>query len=577
MPSIEIEPPIDVTRSTLAGALRNGPLRVPNFQREYSWQAPRVRKLFADFQTAMLKRQSSYFLGTIVVTPGHPPCIVDGQQRLATTCMFLAAVRDAFIGLGERGEAKTIHDDFLFKYDRKSREHEPRLLLNTDDRNFIRQTILVDPDDRESVSARLHSHRLIRQAAEICAHRVALIMESVDTTPRKVDALNEWVRFLDEQALVVMLTPPNRGRAYQIFKTSNDRAQRATQVDMIKSHLFEEADPDTEEAQAKWSTMRSTVAGLNQTRLDDPLLGYLHNVSIMLNGPMKADDIFEKMEETVSGRSNALSFLDSLATYASDFAAIVTPSDAKWTGYDVRLRTYVHNISQEIKMTFIRTLMLATAAKFEKKEAVRAFAAFNSWVVRFLIAGGSRSGTVEKAFGEAAKKINDGVIKTTPELVDEVRHALPNDVNFHAAFCLKSISSAKQVRFLLIELEAQRRGGSADALTQPTTDTSLLNLEHLLPKNPAAQNGWGHFTADEKKAFRWRLGNLVLLNNKDNGAIGDKPFQDKRPMLKNSENIWLTKDVLEHTNTTSTWTKDDIAERQKRLAALAVKRWPLEP
>ena len=122
MPHSESEQPIDVVKTTLGGALRNGPLRVPKFQREYSWVPTRVRKLFDDIHNAMVKRQGSYFLGTVVLTPGSPPCVVDGQQRLATTTIFLAAVRDAFLDMKKEKDAKSVEEDFLLKYDRAEKE-----------------------------------------------------------------------------------------------------------------------------------------------------------------------------------------------------------------------------------------------------------------------------------------------------------------------------------------------------------------------------------------------------------------------------------------------------------------------
>ncbi len=63
----QLEAPIDVEKSTLGKALLNGPLIVPNYQREYAWHPDRVQKLFDDLGNAMLKSQSSYFLGTIVL------------------------------------------------------------------------------------------------------------------------------------------------------------------------------------------------------------------------------------------------------------------------------------------------------------------------------------------------------------------------------------------------------------------------------------------------------------------------------------------------------------------------------
>ena len=197
-----VEQPIDVSRSTLGGALRNGPLSVPNHQREYSWKKDRVAKLFDDFGNAMVKRQASYFLGTIVMTPGKPPNVIDGQQRLATTTIFLAAARDALIELGQEQDAKSIDDDFLFKYDRGNKEDVPRLRMNTDDRAYMHARVLARPAERKPIAPRAHSHRRINDAAELAAERVRKIIDSADTTPRKVEALNQWIEFIDRKSVV---------------------------------------------------------------------------------------------------------------------------------------------------------------------------------------------------------------------------------------------------------------------------------------------------------------------------------------------------------------------------------------
>jgi hypothetical protein len=219
--------------------------------------------------------------------------------------------------------------------------------------------------------------------------------------------------------------------------------------------------------------------------------------------------------------------------------------------------------------------MLAVASKFTPTEVYKAFRTFVSWTVRFLISGGSRSGKVEKAIGDNALAVKEGRIKTARDLAARFRKVIPGDSKFHTAFCTKSLSNGRQARFILRELESERRGGQPDALLAPIADTSVLSLEHILPKNLAAQ-GWDHFTADERKLYCKRIGNLVLLNAKDNGALGDKSFATKRPVIENSKNIFLTADVLARTESNRRWTKNEISDRQRVLADLAVRRWALD-
>src|ERR1700733_9522999 len=72
-------------------------LTVPLNQREYSWEDEHVSDLLTDFANAIAVNKGAYFLGTIVLTgAGSIPEVSDGQQRLATTTILLAAIRDYF-------------------------------------------------------------------------------------------------------------------------------------------------------------------------------------------------------------------------------------------------------------------------------------------------------------------------------------------------------------------------------------------------------------------------------------------------------------------------------------------------
>ena len=63
---------------------------------------------------------------------------------------------------------------------------------------------------------------------------------------------------------------------------------------------------------------------------------------------------------------------------------------------------------------------------------------------------------------------------------------------------------------------------------------------------------------------------MVLLQATKNNAIGNKGFDEKKPILKVSAYI-LTSQVAEE----ATWGATAIATRQKKLAELAVKTWSL--
>src|SRR5436309_15367526 len=74
---------------------------IPVYQRAYAWTIEESEELFQDLIRAIgdaeeaIEDISPYFLGSIVLIKGDEPDaqVVDGQQRLATLTMLLAAIR----------------------------------------------------------------------------------------------------------------------------------------------------------------------------------------------------------------------------------------------------------------------------------------------------------------------------------------------------------------------------------------------------------------------------------------------------------------------------------------------------
>src|SRR5215469_11171490 len=87
---------IEIDQVNIGNALKNRKLWVPSNQRDYSWKDKHVTSLYDDFEEAINKNAHEYFLGSIVVIKGadNKRFVVDGQQRLATSLILLAAIRD---------------------------------------------------------------------------------------------------------------------------------------------------------------------------------------------------------------------------------------------------------------------------------------------------------------------------------------------------------------------------------------------------------------------------------------------------------------------------------------------------
>ena len=67
-----------------------------------------------------------------------------------------------------------------------------------------------------------------------------------------------------------------------------------------------------------------------------------------------------------------------------------------------------------------------------------------------------------------------------------------------------------------------------------------------------------------------RFGNLALMLASDNSEIGSQAFEHKKMVYANSPYV-LTREIAD----VASWTGEAINERQTRLAAHAVKAWPI--
>jgi uncharacterized protein with ParB-like and HNH nuclease domain len=557
----------------IGSLLKVGRLKVPVNQREYSWEDKQINDLFQDFSNAIRKGQSAYFLGTIVVSTGtkNVPEVVDGQQRISTTSILLAAIRDFYFEKNEKMLQESIDNDFLFTIDRVQKDRVAKLSLNVDDNEYFKNRIIAPPKNKERISQqqKKESHKRILLAAQKAEELIQDIVKGQNQRNTN-DILNEWVEFIENKATIIHVTVPDEMNAFMMFETLNDRGLKTSQADLVKNYLFREADDRISEAQQKWSKMISTLETLG---IEDIVMTYLRHLVITLFGSTREKDIFTKIESEVSGRTKSIAFLGQLADYADSYAAVLTPTHPKWNNYPSQIPDAI-NVFRELKVQQIRPLMLAVAQHFDPKEAEIAFRSFICWTVRFLISGGMRGGQLEEAYASKAHEVANGNIKTTKDLLKALSNVIPTDGEFQAAFSTARVSQHYLARYYLRAIEAHIRKETKQPELKPVQDTTIVNLEHILPQEPASN--WSHIDSETSEEYTKRIGNLTLMKAKTNVDSGNASFQCKRAEFKKSQML-LNKHIYNSTDKQTKWGPNEINDRQKKLAEFAVKTWPLAP
>ena len=537
-------------------------LAVPLNQREYSWVDEHVTDLFQDFTNA-IAQPGVHFLGTIVLTSGEGdiPEVSDGQQRLATTTILLAAIRDYFARSGDHPRAAEIEVKFLRETDMDTTCVVPKLTLNVDDNEYFTKSIVSSPGTPErKIEPNADSHVRIQRAATLARQHVEQIVQL-----NKANApvrLVEWVKFIRNSALVVVLKVPDSLNAFEIFETLNGRGLEASQADLLKNDLLKNAGTKKSEAQQKWARMLGSLQSVPE---DEITVKYLHHFLITKYGPTKEREVLKKVKTTVNTQSRAIEFLDEVSQAAQDYAALFNPDHSKWNQHGTPVRHSLTTINRDLRVEQIRPLMFAVARKFSPKETRLAFRLFVFWSVRFLLVGG-RGGLLDRNYAVCAKDVGSGAIKTARALSKAMEEVIPSDNLFAAAFSEARVSKSYLARYYMRAME-QKLKNQDDAEWVPSDDEQSINLEHILPENPGSL--WPTIDPAAAAASYNRIGNFVMLQALRNSIIGNASFAEKKAVFKDST-YELTRSVAKYDK----WGTQEITERQAKLAQLAVKTWP---
>jgi len=351
--------------------------------------------------------------------------------------------------------------------------------------------------------------------------------------------------------------------AFRIFETMNDRGLGLSAADLLKNYLFALADEDMSEAYQQWFQMQGAIESVTDDK--KALLDYIRYYWLSAWAHTIKDKLYADINKRIRSKNEALSLVASLKDSSSLYAALLNPEHNFWNQFPESLRHEVSTL-HSLRVTQVRPLLLAGVQKFnsDHKELEKFFRSLVNWSVRFLISGGLGGGVLESKYGAAARQITAGKIQTVKQLADDFVEVIPPDVVFENDFAAAQVKQVYLAKYYLARLEQQATGDA-----EPHFEVSKsggINLEHVLPLSAKGDD------AQIARSYGTRLGNVVLLQQSKNEQIGDKDYHSvKSPVLLGSK-FMLTQEAGGKTK----WGAEQIIERQKRLAALAVEAWPIQ-
>ena len=541
--------------------------RVPPYQRDYAWTQQEWEDLWNDVVELRGEPAGWHYMGALVVQAhgDREFLVIDGQQRLATISLLALAVIGKLRRMADQGadedrnreRATELRNRFIGEKDPASLVESSRLRLNETDDPFY-QDYLVQLGDPLNPRGLPRSNALLWDCFRYFSKQIdELEVDAGNAGEETAKILSETVA---RRLLFILITVDDELNAYTLFETLNARGLELTTTDLLKNYFFSKvrAGTDVDALKRRWRALIATVA---QERFPDFLRYHL----LCEQPKIRRQRLFKLVRDRVRTARQTFEFVAALEDRAELFAALRDVNHGYW-------------IDRPAAGPFVRALNLFGARQmtpvffaawgaFSDDDFVRLLKLASVIAFRYSVVSGLNSNPLERVCHLAAKAVLDGQANRPGAVFRHLRPLYVDDDRFESDFARWTVGTrgrrGKVARYVLARLETDAGERAVDPETDPAT------VEHVLPENPAG--AWaGVFPPERREAAVDRLGNLTLLERTRNRSVGSAAYPAKRDAYESSAYA-ITREIAGLAP--EEWSPALLEERQRRLAARAVRLW----
>lgn len=562
---------LDTKTLTINEILGNGKIyRVPQFQRDYSWEQDQWEDLWNDLIN-INDADEAHYMGSIVLqiiggSDGEHFWIIDGQQRFTTISLLTLAIIHKIKSLADSSiqteanteRARILTEDYIGKKDASSLSYSSKLFLN-ENNDFFYQQRLLKFQKPITYAKLIDSDKLLFDAYQYFQKQINDFFK----TETSGEIIASFLRTTVGKLLkFIQITVVDELNAYTVFETLNSRGVDLTSTDLLKNYLFSLVAKSTTDLQAvkeQWKKIINAI-GLKEFPI---FLRYFLNGQTTL---VTKHQLFKSIKKIARTDQDVLDILNKLEYYAYTYTALSNPEDELWKN-DKSLKKDINSLIL-FRVTLCHPLLMVAYEKFDFSELKALIHGVMVISFRYNVIGKMQTNVMETAYNKTANKVFKGAITKATEALNDLKDLYLSDEDFVSYFELKEFDATSQqkkmARYILYKLEAQLPNGIK-------TDYQIDDgtIEHILPVN--LDDYWHtQFKEKDHSLYLYKLGNLTLLEPKlNNREAAQKSFAEKKEVYQKSKYA-LSRDIKGEE-----WSIKMIKHRQSSLAKTAKSVWKI--
>ena len=569
--------------------------RVPPYQREYSWQKAQWEDLFED----LIEADGAHFLGTIITLDQTTDAlesnilqVIDGQQRLTTLTLLLAAVysvlKEHLNELDEdtRTDVTNLGRQLVRKTDKQPRVTPQRQGHNLADyRRVLEEAGLPIQGEWKPY----FPSRRVAKCYRYFRTAIQKLAESEGVAPPTA-ALQVYEA--TAKAVLVKIEVANHADAFVLFESLNNRGMPLSPVDLIKNHLLAESETkqimDVHEAFGHWNDMLTNLG--DSYAIHERFLRHYYNafkseLPDVANASVATKSRLIRIYETLLGH-DLKRIVDALVEASAIYGRIngVVARDQP-ASLD---RAFQRLGRAQGAPAYVLVMWLMSKQKELELTDVHIETVVDkltSFFVRRNLTGYPPTYALDRIFmstidavgdarGDDVLAIVSGRLNEVSATDDEFRNRLLGRIYEEntdvARFILTTLAEDAMTKETKVDLWRQEK------------NHFVWTIEHILPQGENLPAAWQEMLGGEDTAaqvqeeHKHRLGNLTITAY--NSSLGNKSFPEKRDRKDSKglpigyrNGLVLNAELAEK----DSWTGEDIETRTKALAEVVLARFPL--
>ena len=539
---------------------------IPSYQRPYAWTDEQTGMLFDDlwdFYQAEL--DDDYFLGSIVlIKEENEPYadVIDGQQRLTTLTILIAAIAERLTGTTRENCNKYIRDP---GNELEGLSALPRLHLRDKDQPFFEKYV---QDVKLQQLEQLDPEALPDEAQRNIRANCLVLRKKLKEACKSEEDVKQFCKFLVKNCYLVVVCTSNEQSAFRVFSVMNSRGLDLLPIDIIKSQVIgkiplAERDVYTD----KWEDleMQTSRAGFNDV--------FTHTRMIFAKIKPKRN-LLEEFSEFVMAKTTSKDLIDQILEPYADAYTILKNKKYIAVQHAGEVNEYLFWLNKIDNSDWMPAAMKFMAEHRNEPDYVLWFVGRLERLASYLHVTAQdinhRIDRYKKVLEEMESRpdhnINDKL--TSVELSDQEKQAFVTALEGEIYKM-----TARRRNYVILRLDSFVSCGGS----RSNYDSSVFSIEHVLPQNVMSGSQWEKTWPDVGEREYWlnRIANLVPLTRRHNSAAQNFDFDKKKTTYFAGRNGTTSYPLTTQVINQKEWTPSIVEKRQKELIDVFKNKWDL--